>query len=92
MWIPVVDPTKCIGCHKCEEVCPEGAITVVEKKSIIDYDSCTLCGICDRVCQTEALKLKNPQPPAVPELMCISKEELKVLKYGLKMLRRELRG
>ncbi len=91
MWIPIVDLTRCVGCSKCVEACPEGAITVVDRKSSIDYGCCTLCGACDRVCQTEALKLKEPEPPVVPELPGTFKHELKEFKYGLKTLRRELR-
>ena len=25
---PVVDPAKCVGCHRCEAFCPQGAITI----------------------------------------------------------------
>jgi len=45
------DPTKCIMCMKCAEICPEDAIQ--NDASIIRY-KCTKCGNCAQVCYTEA--------------------------------------
>ena len=91
MWIPVVDPMKCVGCGKCAEVCPEEAIEIVNKKSVIDYNDCTCCGVCDRVCQTEALKFKNPKMPAIMTEPENFKEELSALKQLMRGMKRELR-
>ena len=92
MWIPVVDPMKCIGCGKCAEVCPEGAIEIVDKKSVIDYNGCTCCGVCDRVCQTEALKFKNPKMPAITTEPGNFKEELSAFRRAMREMRRELKA
>ncbi|MEG1560169.1 MAG: RnfABCDGE type electron transport complex subunit B [Clostridia bacterium] len=40
----------CIGCKRCETACNVGAISVVNGCASIDYDKCTRCGECARVC------------------------------------------
>ena len=50
---------KCTGCTICIKVCPFGAITMVEKKAVIDLDKCTLCGACVEACKFEAIVLKR---------------------------------
>lgn len=40
----------CIGCKKCERVCPSGAIKVANNLAVIDYDKCTSCLECANNC------------------------------------------
>ena len=40
----------CIGCRMCERVCPAGAMHVIEKQAVIDYDRCISCGMCATKC------------------------------------------
>lgn len=55
-----VDADKCIGCKKCESVCPSVAIVVQEdKKAIIDKSLCHQCTNCTEVCPTEAIKYRK---------------------------------
>jgi Na+-translocating ferredoxin:NAD+ oxidoreductase subunit B len=49
----------CIGCGKCQEVCPFGAISIKENLSYIDYEICRLCCKCERVCPTNAILTVN---------------------------------
>lgn len=48
---------KCMGClaHPCNEVCPRGAITMVNGKSYIDQEKCIRCGKCKAVCPYDAI-------------------------------------
>lgn len=48
---------KCIGCGKCEKVCPKKAITVENKKSFIDKMKCIGCGECMTVCPVKAIDM-----------------------------------
>ena len=52
-----VNPEKCVGCGMCEEVCPEGAITMKNKKAFIDTNICIGCGECMTVCPVKAIEL-----------------------------------
>lgn len=42
---------KCTGCALCVKACPFEAITVVDKKAVIDLDKCTLCSSCVEACR-----------------------------------------
>ena len=48
---------KCMGCaaHPCREVCPTGAISMKNKKSVIDQEKCIRCGKCKAVCPYDAI-------------------------------------
>ncbi|MBQ2116776.1 MAG: 4Fe-4S dicluster domain-containing protein [Lachnospiraceae bacterium] len=48
---------KCMGClaHPCNEVCPKGAITMQNGRSVIDQDKCIKCGKCKTVCPYDAI-------------------------------------
>ena len=51
---------QCRGCvaHPCVEVCPRGAITVVNGKSHIDKEKCIKCGKCNAICPYGAIAKK----------------------------------
>ncbi len=50
-----VEKETCIGCRKCVKVCPTSAITMVDKKAVIDPALCLSCGKCAEVCPTGAI-------------------------------------
>lgn len=43
-----VNQNLCIGCGKCIPFCPQGAISIENRKAQIDQDECVECGICVR--------------------------------------------
>lgn len=51
----LVNQEKCIGCSKCAPVCPEAAITVMDKKALIAPEKCIGCGECMTVCPVKAI-------------------------------------
>ncbi len=55
---------KCTGCTLCVKTCPFGAITVVNKKAIIDLHKCNLCGACVPACKFKAILLEKPAAAA----------------------------
>ena len=48
---------RCMGClaHPCNEVCPRGAITMQNGRSVIDQTKCIKCGKCKTVCPYDAI-------------------------------------
>ncbi|MFW6245573.1 MAG: FAD-binding protein [Fibrobacterota bacterium] len=46
-----VNLEKCIGCSLCVRACAQDAITIVDKKAIIDTAKCNLCAACLDACK-----------------------------------------
>ena len=57
--------SKCIGCGKCLEVCPNKAITLrMKNKKIVeitDRNMCTNCGTCVNPCPNDARKISGEE-------------------------------
>lgn len=54
-----VESNKCVGCGDCENICPVGAIAIIDGKSVIDPELCIECDICVKVCNYDAIR-KSP--------------------------------
>lgn len=55
---PVFDPTRCIGSGSCAQVCPEGAIGIVNGKAVLKSAAhCIGHGACLAACPFDAIKL-----------------------------------
>lgn len=52
-----IDTEKCIGCGRCVKVCPQHALTLIDKKSHVDIDKCIGCFECITVCPVKAISI-----------------------------------
>ena len=50
----------CIGCRKCEKICPTDAITVSDDTAFIDVEKCIVCGKCREVCPVSVIETYHP--------------------------------
>lgn len=53
--IPVINIDLCTGCGQCIDVCPVDAISIVNRKAIIDESRCNGCHACVSACPKSAI-------------------------------------
>jgi len=53
-----VDSKKCVGCGGCINICPAGAIKLVNLKAVIDPKKCIKCQACKSICPANAINDK----------------------------------
>ncbi|MEE8168554.1 MAG: Coenzyme F420 hydrogenase/dehydrogenase, beta subunit C-terminal domain [Candidatus Hydrothermarchaeales archaeon] len=57
---PEINEDECVNCLECKRICPEDAISNIDKGDkrtlVIDYDKCTFCGKCIDICPPQALR------------------------------------
>ena len=70
----------CIGCSKCDDICPKDAITMVNNLAYIDPVLCTLCRKCVPVCPTHSIIETNFPPPKVKKVNTKVKENVEPVK------------
>ncbi len=69
--------SKCIGCKKCIEACPENALHLTSKSGIItNFELCTLCGNCADVCPSMATEMSGKKISVDHIMNAIRKETL----------------
>jgi len=56
---PGVIREVCIGCGKCERICPMHAVTVTEGRAAIDLSRCIRCYCCHEICTEHAIALSR---------------------------------
>lgn len=51
----------CRGCisHRCVDVCPKNAISIVDKHAVVDKEKCIECGKCTQACPYNAIILQK---------------------------------
>lgn len=59
----VVDAERCVGCRRCERVCANDGIEVVERRAHV-LDGCVSCGMCVDACPVGALSIERDEPGA----------------------------
>ena len=60
----VVDTEKCVGCRRCERVCGNDGIEVVNRKAHV-LDGCISCGMCVDACPVGALSIEKDSAAGV---------------------------
>ena len=59
---------RCIGCSRCVEACPRGALELTAEGIVTDALLCERCGTCATVCPTKATEMSG-ESATVEELM-----------------------
>lgn len=54
---PTLKAKDCVGCGKCRDICPAKAITILDRKAMIDRSLCIKCFCCQEFCPTGAMKV-----------------------------------
>jgi len=54
-----VCPVGCIACKLCEKACKFDAIHVIDNLAVIDYNKCTSCGECVKVCPVKCIVIRR---------------------------------
>ena len=66
MALLIIDTEACTGCGACVDVCPFGALEIIEGVAVVN-ENCTACGACISVCPVEALSLPEAEEKPVTE-------------------------
>jgi uncharacterized protein len=62
--LPKVKGKKCIGCGECARHCAQSAITIIDKKAVIDPEKCVGCGECIIICPNDVINVQWGQDTA----------------------------
>ncbi len=57
---PGVEKQACVGCRKCQEICPAKAIVMKNRRPVIDRRACIRCFCCQEFCPKGAMKVRRP--------------------------------
>lgn len=67
---------RCTGCMSCMQVCPSGAISIKDKKAVIDHNKCTACGKCVLVCLSNLREIAGKEYTVKELLTELLKDEM----------------
>jgi ferredoxin len=74
-WVIRLNASRCVGCHACSRVCPEGAIQfdAAAPAYRLRQRACTGCGLCQDVCLHQAVTLQPWAEPTQWALQLVEK-------------------
>lgn len=86
-YIPVISK-ECVGCGKCEKVCPVLAISIEKNKegnatAKIDNEICLGCGVCVRNCPKDAIKLVRREVQVITPVNSTHRIVLQAIEKGI---------
>lgn len=59
---PKVDANKCIGCRTCVDTCPNNVLDLIDGVAYVARpQDCEECGLCEAICNQEAIKLQSSE-------------------------------
>jgi ferredoxin len=85
-YIPNISK-ECVGCGKCEKVCPVLAISMTnnnEGKSVavVDHEVCLGCGVCVRSCPKNAIELERREVQVITPVNSTHRFVLQAIEKG----------
>jgi ferredoxin/bacterioferritin-associated ferredoxin len=73
-----IDSAKCTGCRTCAKVCPVLAISIEDKKAVVNPDKCRACANCQQHCPVEAVTLVRLEKPFVVQVELKEKDKERI--------------
>lgn len=73
---------KCIGAQDCIEVCPEDALKLSTSGIVIDFEKCTLCGLCAEACPSKAIEMSGKMYERTELMEIIERERVHIEQSG----------
>jgi ferredoxin len=85
-YIPNISK-ECVGCGKCEQVCPVLAISMTERNvgkavAIVDHEVCLGCGVCVRSCHKKAIELVRREVQVITPVNSTHRFVLQAIEKG----------